>query len=375
MANKLNQNLQNEPQTEKAVAQTQWQLIWQQFKHHKLAITGLVVLMILYTVCVFFPGFFAPYGQFDEFKGINMPPTKIHFIDEKGKFNLRPFVYSTTKKLDLETFTNTYVENKDEKFPIYFIVHGPEYKLMGLFKTDLHLFGVEEGANIFLLGTEDLGRDLFSRIIYAGRVSLTIGFAGVFISLILGLIFGGISGLIGGVVDDIIQRVIEMLMSIPKIPLWMALAAAIPQKWSAIQVYFSITIILSLMGWTGLARVVRSKFISLREEEFVAAAVAVNASTATIIVRHLIPNFISYLIVNLTLSIPWMIIAETSLSFLGIGLRPPVVSLGVLLKRAQSFQTVSMYPWLLTPGAVVVIVVLAYNFVGDGLRDAADPYK
>src|SRR5690606_5986212 len=209
----------------------------------------------------------------------------------------------------------------------------------------------------------------------ASRISLTIGFVGVFISLLLGLVIGGISGLVGGVVDDFIQRIIETLMSIPKIPLWMALAAAVPRDWSAIKVYFAITIILSLMTWTGLARVVRSKFISLREAEFVVAAVGYNASTASIIFRYLIPNFMSYVIVNLTLAIPGMILAETSLSFLGIGLRPPVVSLGVLLERAQSLQTVAMFPWLMIPGAVVVIVVLCFNFVGDGLRDAADPYK
>ncbi len=360
---------------DKAVARTQWQLIWKQFKRHKLAIVGLIILVIMYFIGVLFPAFVAPYGKFTEFDYTYLPPHKLHFIDEEGNFHLRPFIYNSTQKMDPDTWEMIYTPDTSRMYPIRFFVRGVEYKLWGLFKTDLHFFGVDQGGNINLFGTDSLGRDLFSRVIYAARISLTIGLLGVFISLFLGLIFGGISGLVGGLVDDIIQRVIEMLMSIPQIPLWMALAAAIPQDWEAIKVYFGITIILSLMGWTGLARVVRSKFISLREEDFVNAAIAFNASKLTIIFRHLVPNFLSYLIVSITLAIPGMILGETSLSFLGIGLRAPVVSLGVLLNEAQSFQTVSMYPWLLIPGIFVVIVVLAYNFVGDGLRDAADPYK
>ncbi|MFW6007250.1 MAG: ABC transporter permease [Halanaerobiales bacterium] len=360
---------------EKAVAHTQTQLIWRQFKKHKLAITGLVILAIMYFICVIFPGFFAPYKKFQNFDDTYVPPNKIRFIDQEGNFHFRPFVYGYEKEMDMDTWQTEYKTDYSERYPIYFFVKGESYKLWGLFETDIHFFGIEKEQGFYLLGTDRLGRDLFSRTIYGGRISLTIGFVGVFISLILGLFFGGISGLVGGITDDIIQRVIEMLMSIPKIPLWMALAAAIPQEWSAIQVYFTITIILSLMGWTGLARVVRSKFISLREEEFVAAARSYNASMMTIITKHLIPNFLSYLIVNITLAIPGMILGETSLSFLGIGLRPPVVSLGVLLNQAQSFQTVSMYPWLMIPGVFIVLAVLSYNFVGDGLRDAADPYN
>ncbi len=365
-------NIEKEEDTN---ARTQWQLIWSQFKRHKLAIMGLYILILLYIIGVIFPAFFAPYGKFDEFEGSYVSPNIIRFIDQEGNFYLRPFVYNREQKFNSETWQRELVTDTSQKNYLYFFVHGSKYKLWGLWETDLHFFGVKDGGRILLLGTDELGRDLFSRIIYAARISLTIGFVGVFISLILGLIFGGISGLVGGTIDDLIQRIIEMLMSIPKIPLWMALSASIPQEWPAIKVYFAITIILSFMGWTGLARVVRSKFLSLREEDFVTAAVAYNSSMFTIIAKHLIPNFVSYLIVNLTLAIPGMILAETSLSFLGIGLRPPVVSLGVLLQRAQNFQTVSMNPWLLYPGLVVVIVVLAYNFVGDGLRDAADPYK
>lgn len=360
---------------EKDVSVSYGKLIWRHFKRHKLAILGLYALLFLYIVCVAFPGFFAPYPSSKQFNGTNLPPTKLHFVDEKGKFHLRPFIYNRTKQLDMSTFQYTYKDDTSKRYPIYFFVHGDKYKLLGLFPTGLHFFGTTKGGEVFLLGSDDLGRDMFSRIIFAGRVSLTIGFVGVFISMILGLLLGGVSGLVGGIVDEVIQRVIELLMSIPKIPLWMALAAAIPQGWPAIKVYFSITIILSLVGWTGLARVARSKFISLREEDFVNAAISFNAPMSEIIIRHLIPNFMSYLIVNLTLAIPGMIIAETSLSFLGIGLKDPVVSLGVLLNKAQSFQTVKLYPWLLTPGFVIVVVVLAYNFVGDGLRDAVDPYS
>ena len=332
-------------------------------------------MTFLYFICVLFPGFFAPYGQHEQFAGKYIPPQGLHFIDAEGVFHIRPFAYNVKQTLNRSTLELTVKANTDKRYHLSFFPRGTEYKLWGLIKTDIHFFGLEEGGRIFLFGTDRLGRDLFSRTLYACRISLTIGFVGVFISFILGLIVGGISGLLGGVVDETIQRIIEMLMSIPHIPLWMALAAAVPREWSAIQVYFAITVILSIIGWTGLARVIRSKFISLREEDFISAAVAYNAPITTIIGRHLIPNFISYVIVSITLSIPFMILAETALSFLGIGLRPPVVSLGVLLERAQRFQTVALYPWMLIPGGFVVIVVLAFNFVGDGLRDAADPYR
>ncbi len=368
-------NKERENKQEKMIPQTQWSLMVREFKKHRVAKISIFVLLIFYIAGVILPGFFAPNDPFDRFEGVYLPPQKLHFFDENGNFSLRPFVYNWDIEMDPETWQLVTKPDKSKKYFIQFFVPGKEYSVLGLLKTNIHLFGVDPGGTVFLLGTDKLGRDLLSRVFHACKISLTIGFVGVFFSLIMGLIFGGVSGYYGGVIDEIIQRVIETLMSIPKIPLWMALAAAVPKGWSAIQVYFAITVILSLVGWTGLARVIRSKFISLREEEFVTAAVSYNASEMFIITRHLIPNFISYIIVNLTLAIPSMIIGETALSFLGIGLRPPVVSLGVLLKQAQSFKAVSMYPWLLYPGFVVIIVVLAFNFVGDGLRDAADPYQ
>ncbi|MFW5987851.1 MAG: ABC transporter permease [bacterium] len=356
-------------------SKTQFQIVLNNFLKHKVAVFSVFILIIMYFISVFFPSFFAPYDIQNRTDKEYQPPQRLRFIDQDGDFSLRPFVYNYTKEFNSDSWENEYSIDTSQKYHLQFFVEGPEHKLLGIFETDMHLFGVEDGGEIFLFGTDQLGRDLFSRVIHAGRVSLTIGFVGVFISLIIGLLLGGISAMAGGVVDDIIQRIIELMMSIPRIPLWMSLAAAVPSNWSPIQVYFAITIILSLMGWTGIARVVRSKFISLREEDFVSAAISYNTPRLTIITKHLIPNFISYVIVNVTLAIPGMILGETSLSFLGIGLQAPVVSLGVLLERAQNFQTVTMYPWLLLPGLVVIIVVLAFNFVGDGLRDAADPYS
>ncbi len=356
------------------VSRTQWQLIWRQFTKHRLALIGLVVLAVLYFIGVLFPEFFAPHSPNERFESY-LPPQRIRFFDADGNFHLRPFVYGWQEELDMATWRTIYTPDETEIYPIQFFVQGTPYRLWGTFESGLRFMGVEEGGRLCLWGTDNLGRDVFSRTIYAMRISLTIGLVGVGISLLLGLTIGGISGLVGGAVDNAIQRFIEVIMSIPTIPLWMALAAAVPRQWSALQVYFAITIILSFVGWTGLARVVRSKFISLREMDFVMAAQGYNASQTTIISQHLVPNFLSYVFVNLTLAIPDMILAETALSFLGLGLRPPVVSLGVLLSRAQDLRTVSMHPWLLIPGAVVVIVVLAFNFVGDGLRDAADPYQ
>ncbi len=353
---------------------SQWQLMWRAFKKHKLAMGATILLLCFYLVALTC-GFVAPNTPNERWtEYIYAPPQMPHFFDENQHFHLRPFVYGYKQTFDDETWERIYTIDKTTKHPIKFFAKGTEYKFIGLFKTNIHLFGIEENEPLFIFGSDELGRDLFSRIIYGTRISLSIGLIGVFLSLILGLLIGGISGLFGGAVDTIIQRGIEILISIPQIPLWMALSAALPAHWSAIKVYFAITILLSLVGWTNVARVVRGKFIALRKEDFVAASELAGANNIWIIFKHLIPNFMSYVFVNVTLAIPSMILGETSLSFLGIGLRPPVISWGVLLQQAQNMRTVSMHPWLLLPGLCVVIVVLAFNFVGDGLRDAADPY-
>lgn len=352
---------------------SQWQLMWRKLRKHKLAVFGTSMLLILYIVALFCEFFSIQNIYSYSVSDIYCPPQRVHFFDEKG-FNLRPFVYGLKRTRDPETLRRIYTEDKEKKYPIYFFVHGDAYKLWNLFSTDIHFLGVKEGT-LYLFGTDKLGRDLFSRNLYASRISLSIGLVGVFLSFVLGCILGGISGYYGGAGDMIIQRIVEFLICIPTIPLWMALSAALPPDWSSIRVYFGITIILSIFGWCGLARVVRGKLLELREEDFTMAAKIAGAKEARIIVRHLLPSFLSYLIVSITLSIPYMILGETALSFLGLGLRPPIVSWGVLLQDAQNVRTVVLNPWLLIPGLFVVIIVLVFNFLGDGLRDAADPYR
>jgi len=359
----------------KLYAASQWQLMWISFKKHRLAVIGGLILIFVYVSMFGFCEFIAPYSAAEISRTYPFAqPQRVRFIDSEGQIHLRPFVYGYEVTEDPETWEKVFVIDPTEVHPIHFFVHGDEYKLWSLFRADLHLFGVKEGV-LFLFGTDTLGRDIFSRTLYAGRISLSIGFIGVAMSFVLGNILGGVSGYYGGTADMIIQRVIEFFISIPTIPLWMALAAALPPNWPPLRVYFGITLILSLVGWTGLARVVRGKLLELREEDFVMAARLAGANDAQIIGKHLLPSFMSYLIVSLTLSIPNMILGETSLSFLGLGLRSPVVSWGVLLNDAQNFRTLALHPWLLIPGAFVVLVVLCFNFLGDGLRDAADPYS
>lgn len=351
---------------------SQWQLVWRDFKKHKLAILGGVVLLLLYAV-VIFAGFLAPHGPQQKFTDYQyLAPQRVRFVGPEGL--QRPFIYGLKSARNPDTLEIEYVVDETVQYPIRFFVRGAPYRIAGIIPSRLKLFGVEEGP-LFLLGTDRLGRDLLTRILYGTQISLTVGLVGVVISFVLGITFGGVSGFYGGVVDDIIQRIIEFLMSIPKLPLWMALAAALPIDWPVVKMYFAITLVLSIIGWTGLARVVRGKILALREEEFSQAAKAFGARNRWIIFRHLVPNFMSYLLVSATLSVPRMILGETSLSFLGLGLQPPAVSWGVLLKDAQQVQIVADYPWLLLPGLCVVITVLSFNFVGDGLRDAADPYK
>ncbi|MBI4790586.1 MAG: ABC transporter permease [Chloroflexi bacterium] len=359
---------------EKIAVATQWQLMWWRFRKHRLAMIGAVVLIVFYFVvaAVDFLAYVDPNES--EAQRSLVAPQPIHWFDE-GQF--APYVYPLKGTRDPKTFKRVYVPDETTKVPIQFFTPGFEYKFLGIFKTNLHLIGVagaKPEESLFLLGTDLQGRDLWSRLIYGSQTSLTIGLVSVALSLLLGVMLGGISGYYGGILDTVVQRIIEILRSIPTIPLWMGLTAALPNDWSVTQVYFAITIIISLIGWTELARVVRGRFLSLRQEDFVMAAQLLGCSKARIIFRHMVPSFISHIIAATTLAIPAMIISETSLSFLGLGLRPPAISWGVLLQDAQNIQALAISPWLLIPSVPVIIAVLAFNFMGDGLRDAADPY-
>lgn len=356
---------------EKIYYASQWQLIWWKFRRHKLAIFGGIVLFLLYILAIFCE-FLAPYSPMTRFEGYqNAPPVKIRFF-ENGKF-VGPYIYGLKRELNMKTFQWEFKEDNTKKYQVKLFGRGESYKLWGIFNANRHLFTVD-GHPLFLFGSDNMGRCLFSRSLYGARISLSIGLVGVFLSFTLGIIIGGISGYFGGTVDIYIQRVIEFLSSIPTIPLWMALSAALPKDWPVIKLYFSITIILSIVGWTGLARVVRGKLLALREEDFTMAARLAGASEWRIIARHLLPSFTSHLIVSITLAIPNMILGETALSFLGLGMQPPAVSWGVLLQDAQNIAAVALYPWKLLPSIFVILTVLAFNFLGDGLRDAADPY-
>jgi peptide/nickel transport system permease protein len=351
---------------------SQWKLMWWKFRKHKLALISVFVIALIYTLGIF-AEFFSPYNLHERHaKFAYATPMRIRIFHE-GKLR-RPFVYGITQKIDMETLRKTYVNDKTKVYPIRFFVRGEEYRMWGRFEGDLHLFGVDEGGMILLFGANQVGRDMFTRILHGSRISLSIGFIGVIISFLLGITLGGISGYAGGIVDTLIQRIIEILRSIPTLPLWMALGASVPMNWPPLRVYLFITIILSIIGWTGMARVVRGKLLSLREEDFVMAARLAGTNEIRIIRRHLLPSFMSHLIVSITIAVPSMILGETSLSFLGLGLRPPITSWGVLLQEAQNVRTVALHPWLLLPVFFVIATVLAFNFMGDGLRDAADPY-
>ena len=353
---------------------TQRQLIWWRFKRHRLALVSLVVVILFYLVAIFADTLAVTPPWDSNAARSYIPPQAIHWFDN-GRF--RPHVYGLKGKRDLRTFKLSYAPDPSEKRDLVLFARGYPYRLFGLIPTDIHLFGVADGHPenaLFLLGTDQLGRDLYSRLMLATQTSLTIGLVGVSLSLILGVLLGGLSGLYGGWVDTIIQRVIEILRSVPTIPLWMGLAAAVPTSWSPVRVYFAITLIISLIGWTELARVVRGRFLALREEDFITAADLAGASRMRIIFRHMVPSFLSHIIAATSLALPAMIISETTLSFLGLGLRPPAISWGVLLQDAQNLQTLGLAPWLLFAAVPVIVVILAFNFLGDGLRDAADPY-
>lgn len=361
------------PSDEKIFVATQWQLMWWRLRRHKPALISGVIVIIFYLVALFCE-FVAPYTtEMREIRLLYAPVQSVHFFRE-GKLS-RPFVYGSTRVQNPTTLQFTYQEDTSKWWPLVFFAKGTPYKLWNLIDTDRHLVLAEgEGATISLLGRDRLGRDMFTRVVYGARISMSIGLVGVLLSLTLGILLGGLSGYYGGFVDIAIQRVIEFLSSMPTIPLWMGLAAAVPDNWDPVRVYFAITVIISLISWTGMARVVRGRFLTLREEDFVMSARLVGSSEMRIILRHMVPSFMSHIIASVSLSIPHMILSETSLSFLGLGLKPPAVSWGVLLQEAQNVRSVALAPWLLLPGLAVVIIVLAFNFMGDGIRDAADPY-
>jgi peptide/nickel transport system permease protein len=360
------------PELERYYMASQWSMMWRRFRRHRIAVLSGIVLLVSY-LTILVSEVLAPYNlntRHTEF--IYAPPQDVHLFHE-GSF-IGPFVYPLKYSLNMETLKREYVPDETRPQPIRFFCFGDKYEFWGLSLGSFHIVCPPAGGTMFLAGTDRLGRDTLSRLFYGARISLTIGLVGVAISFVLGIVIGGIAGFFGGTVDNVIQRVIEILRSLPELPLWLALSAALPANWSPILVYFGITIILGLLEWPGLARAVRSKLLSLRQEDFVLASRMMGGRPPHIIGRHLLPNFMSHLIASATLSIPAMILGETALSFLGLGLRPPVTSWGVMLAEAQNVEAIALYPWLLMPMVPVIITTLAFNFLGDGMRDAADPY-
>jgi len=360
------------PKQQKYFLASQWTLIWWKFKKHKLAMFSGIFLIAIYFVATF-AEFFAPYAlEHRHTDKIYSPAQEVHFFED-GKLT-RPFVYGWSFELNMQKLLREYKEDKTQKYPLQFFCEGDKYELWGSINASSHLVCVDAPGTLFLLGTDRLGHDMLSRILYGARISLTIGLLGIVLSFTLGLTLGGLAGFYGGWIDSSVQRLTEIIRSFPELPLWMALSALLPLSWSPLWIFFGITLILAMMDWTGLARAVRAKILSLREEDYTSAAILMGATPARVIKKHMLPSFFSHLIASASLSIPAMILGETALSFLGLGLRPPITSWGVLLNEAQNINNVAIYPWLMMPVVPVILVILAFNFLGDGLRDAADPY-
>ncbi|MEM7737492.1 MAG: ABC transporter permease [Deinococcota bacterium] len=351
------------------------QLMWRRFARNRLALVGAGFLILMYTSALF-AGFLAPYGvrtTHDQFASI--PPQWPHMIDAEGNFYWRPFVYALKSEVDAATFTRTFVPDTSTRYPLEFFATGDSYKLFGFIDANRHLVKPQEPGKMFLLGTDKQARDLFSRVLYGAQVSLTVGLVGVALSLIIGTLVGIISGFYGGTFDIIMQRIIEILLAFPQIPLWLALAALVPPTWSSLRIFFMISVVLSVVNWGALALQVRGMVLSLREQDYIRAARYANASDLRIITKHLLPNTLSHVLVIATLAIPNMILGETALSFLGLGIRPPLTSWGLLLNESQHVRVLLQQPWILTPALFVVATIISFNFLGDGLRDAADPFS
>jgi peptide/nickel transport system permease protein len=373
--NQLGSSLvQEDPRAVKYYSASQFQLMWWRFRKNRIAVVGTAVYFFFIFIAIFAEFVSPTTKQFRDTSYTYGPPQKVHFVDDQGKFHLRPFVYGIKSTLNQETFEWEIIEDKSERLPIRFFVEGETYEFWGLFKSDIHLFGISDGI-LHLWGTDDLGRDVLSRTIYATRISLSIGIFGILTSFIIGLTIGGAAGYFGGRVDNILQRFIEFMVSLPQYPIWMSLAAAVPKEWPPMRIYILITIMIGFFSWTGLARRLRGLVLSIRNEDYAVSAKISGCSDQYIILRHMLPTCLSYIIVDLTVSFPGMILGETALSFLGLGLQAPVVSWGVLLNKVSQLETIVMYPWFLYPAIPLVLAMLAVNLIGDGLRDAADPYS